>query len=111
MNWKILIRSTGIAAAMLLAGCSGTHPAATSILPGQQAPTSSTIAPPVEVFRADGTSVTLVYATIAALPSQLLTISGKPEHGPTVPDLLGAAGVSGARSLGTLGRPHGAAVR
>jgi hypothetical protein len=95
MNWKkMIIRSMGIAALILLAGCSGSRSAATSAAPGQQAPTASNIAPPVEVILADGTSVTLVYATIAKLPLQLLSISGKNEQGPTVPDFLSAAGVT-----------------
>jgi hypothetical protein len=94
MNWKIMIRSMGIVAGILMAGCSGTHPAATAALPGKSTPTSSTIAPPVLVILADGTSVTLEYATISKLPIQMLTISGKTEQGPTVPDFLAAAGVT-----------------
>jgi hypothetical protein len=94
MNWKSLIRSMGIAAIVLLAGCSGSQNASTSVLPGKETATPNPIAPPVEVILADGTSVKLVYSTIAKLPLQMLMIAGKPEQGPTVPDFLGAAGVT-----------------
>jgi hypothetical protein len=94
MNPKTIVRSVGIAAFILLAGCSGVR---SSIMNGGQPPATATAAdyaPPVEVFKADGTNVTLEYATISKLPLQLLKIGGKSEQGPTVPDLLRAAGVT-----------------
>lgn len=93
-NLKIMIRSIGIAAVILLAGCSGTRPASNNSTPGAQAQPTRNIAPPIEVIRADGSSVTVVYATVANLPLQILDINGKTEQGPTVPDFLAAAGVT-----------------
>jgi hypothetical protein len=94
MNWKIMIRSMGLAAVLFLAGCSGTKPAATPLAPGQQAPTDSNIAPPIQVILADGTSVTMEYSTVSKLALQMVDIAGKSEQGPTVPDFLAAAGVT-----------------
>jgi hypothetical protein len=93
MTLTRMIRSIGIAACLLLAGCSGLRSSVKNVAQGPQTPTVSNLAPPVEVIRADGTSVTLVYATIANLPLQMLIINGKTEQGPTVPDVLAAADV------------------
>ena len=91
---KTILRSMVIAGFILLAGCAGLRSSVKDL--AQASPTSdaSTQAPPVEVVRADGTSVTMVYLTIAKLPLQYLSISGKTEQGPTIPDFLAAAGVT-----------------
>jgi hypothetical protein len=93
MNLKNLIRTMGIAAFILLAGCSRLKPAVTP-MPQAQTATAATMAPAIQVVLADGSSVTLAYSTVSHLPLQTLTISGKTEQGPTVPDLLAAAGVT-----------------
>jgi len=88
-----LIRTTAMAAFLLLAGCSGAAPKSTPVSGGQTAPTSA-FAPPITVIRPDGSSVTMTYETVANLPIQTLEVAGKTEHGPILADFLAAAGVT-----------------
>ncbi|MGD0174062.1 MAG: hypothetical protein ABSC61_06480 [Anaerolineales bacterium] len=91
---KTIFRSMAIAGFILLAGCAGLRSSVKDLGQASPTPNTSTQAPPVEVVRADGTSVTMVYLTIAKLPRQMLLINGKTEQGPTIPDFLAAAGVT-----------------
>jgi hypothetical protein len=91
---KTILRSMVIAGFVLLAGCAGLRSSVKDLTQASPTSDASTQAPPVEVVLADGTSVTLVYQTIANLPLQFLSINGKTEQGPTIPDFLAAAGVT-----------------
>ena len=93
MNLKNLIRTMGIASVLLLAGCSRLKPASTP-MPQSLTATAATMAPPITVVLADGSSVTMLYSTVSHLPLQTLTISGKTEQGPSIPEFLAAAGVT-----------------
>ncbi len=90
---KTILRSMAITGFILLAGCSGLRSSIKGLTQASPTTDANTQAPPVEVTLADGTSVTMVYSTIANLPLQMLSINGKNEQGPTVPDFLAAAGV------------------
>ena len=79
MNLKNLIRTMGIAAFILLAGCSRLKSPATP-MPQSQTATAATMAPAIQVVLADGSSVTLAYSTVSHLPLQTLSISGKTEQ-------------------------------
>jgi hypothetical protein len=95
MTLKRMIRTFGIAAVILLAGCSGPQPS-TGNTPGPESQPTATsrYAPPVTVIRTDGSSVDMTYETISKLPLQTLSIAGRSENGPIVPDFLAAAGVT-----------------
>jgi hypothetical protein len=85
----------GIAAFLLMAGCSGLRSSMKpTLLPEVKTATAGSFAPPITVIRADGSSVTLTYETVAALPLQNLQIAGKSENGPILKDFLSAAGVT-----------------
>jgi hypothetical protein len=84
----------GMAAFLLLAGCSGVGPSATSTpLPEAETAATDAYAPPIAVILADGSSVTMTYETVSSLPLQTLEVGGKAEHGPILADFLAAAGV------------------
>jgi hypothetical protein len=95
MNLKSMIRTVGMIAFLLLAGCSGSRPSAGNT-PGPESQTTATskYAPPVTVILADGSSVIMDYEKISRLSLQTLSIAGRSENGPTVPDFLAAAGVT-----------------
>ncbi len=95
MTLKRMIRTIGIAAFILLAGCSGSRSSTGNTpVPESRTTATSKYAPPVTVIRTDGSSVTMTYETISNLPLQTLTIAGRSENGPIVPDFLAAAGVT-----------------
>jgi hypothetical protein len=90
-----IFKTMGLAAFLLLAGCSGAKsPTPSSPVPEGQPAATSPFAPPITVIRPDGTSVTVTYETVAGLPPQTLEVGGKSEHGPILADFLAAAGVT-----------------
>lgn len=78
---------------ILLVGCSGLRSSVKDATQASPTPNASSIAPPVKVILADGSSLTMEYSTIANLQLQTVLIAGKNELGPTIPDFLAAAGV------------------
>jgi hypothetical protein len=83
----------GLAAFLLLAGCSGAKTVQGTPIPVGQS--GDTFAPPITIVLADGSSRIMEYETVAAMPLQTLDIAGRAEHGPTLASFLDAAGVTG----------------
>ncbi|MGA2819362.1 MAG: hypothetical protein ABSF61_01685 [Anaerolineales bacterium] len=78
---------------ILLSGCSGIRSTVKHTILGE--PTSSASQSSVfQVIRPDGTSVPMSVTALRALTYQQITLSGNHEAGPSVTDVLSAAGVN-----------------
>jgi len=78
---------------ILLSGCSSIRGTVKHTVLGEPTSSAST-AGVFEVILPDGTSVPMTMTALRALPYQQITLSGNHEAGPSVTDVLTAAGVT-----------------